>query len=68
MSDAMINTHTHTHTYLTENTTCHITMTDLMMNVHTCFTDDTSYTMVYVRSVLSVKDVCIFIIASDIVI
>jgi hypothetical protein len=27
---------------------CQITMSDLMMNVHTCFTDDTTYTMVYV--------------------
>jgi len=25
-------------------------MSDLMMNVHTCVTDNTTYTMVYVRS------------------
>jgi hypothetical protein len=27
---------------------CQTTMSDVMMNVHTCATDDTPYTMVYV--------------------
>jgi len=27
-----------------------MTMPDLMMNVHTCFTETTTYTMVYDRS------------------
>jgi len=29
---------------------CQITTLDIMMNVNTCATDNTSYTMVYVRS------------------
>ena len=29
---------------------CEITMSDLMMNVHTCVTDNTTYTMLYVGS------------------
>jgi hypothetical protein len=32
---------------------CQITMSDLMMNVHTSGTDNTSYTMLYVRSNMS---------------
>jgi len=30
---------------------CQINMSDLMMNAQTCVTDNTSYTMFYVRSV-----------------
>ena len=48
-------THTHTHIsywkHYFNHVVCHITMTDLMMNVHTCFTDDTTYIMLYLRSI-----------------
>ena len=32
------------------NVVCQITMSHLMMNVHTCVTDNTTYTILYVRS------------------
>ena len=37
--------------YLICHVVCQINMSDLMMNVQTCVTDNTSYTMLYVRSV-----------------
>jgi hypothetical protein len=42
-------------------------MSDLMMNVHTCFTDDTTYTMVYVTLLIIIKpyDLFIFSVSSD---
>ena len=35
---------------------CQINMSDLMMNVHTCVSDSTTYTMAYVRCVCVIKD------------
>ena len=34
---------------------CHTTMSDVMMNVHTCVTDNTIYTMLYVRSLCQIE-------------
>jgi hypothetical protein len=46
-----------------------IDMSDLIMNKHTCATDNTTYTMLYVRSFqFKVKRVRAFIITSDIAI
>ena len=54
MSDLMMNTQTYANTtypdlYVRFHGEYQITMSDLMMNVHTCVTDDTTYTMFYVR-------------------
>ena len=37
--------------YLICHVVCHINMSDLMMNVQTCVTDNTYYTMLDVKSV-----------------
>jgi len=33
-------------------------MSDRMMNVHTCVTDNTTYTMLFVRSLRLINDEC----------
>ena len=35
-----------------------ITRADLLMNVHTCVTDKTAYTMLYVRPLCLINDEC----------
>ena len=33
---------------------CHITLSDSMMNIHTCFSDNTGYALLYVRSLCQI--------------
>jgi len=45
---------------------CQINMSDLMMNVHKCVTDYTTYTMFYVRSLcLIINDECTHTCVAD---